>query len=91
MEDGAVIAACLAISGRDRVTEAVKVYEKIRYDRVHRIQATGVTTRESWHKADWDAIWKNPMLLHLKREEWILNFDAEEDTYKSYARISSSL
>lgn len=91
MEDGAVIAACLDISGRERVTEAVNVWEKIRYDRVHGIQATGVTTRESWHKADWDAIAKDPMLLHLKREEWILNFDAEEDAYNRYEEIRSSL
>jgi hypothetical protein len=91
MEDGAVIAGCLDISGRDGVTDAVRVYEKIRYDRVHRIQATGVTTRESWHKADWDAIWKDPMLLHLKREQWILGFDAEEDTYNSYETLKSSL
>ncbi|KAB5511518.1 hypothetical protein GE09DRAFT_1164565 [Coniochaeta sp. 2T2.1] len=91
MEDGAVIAACLDISGPGRVTEAVKVYEKIRYDRVHKIQATGVTTRESWHKADWNAIWKDPMLLHLKREEWILNFDAEENAYQSYEEVRSVL
>lgn len=91
MEDGAVIAACLDISGRDRVTDAVKVYEKIRYERVHKIQATGVTTRESWHKADWNAIWKDPTLLHLSRPAWILNFDAEEDTYESYEKVKSSL
>ncbi|OIW35702.1 FAD/NAD(P)-binding domain-containing protein [Coniochaeta ligniaria NRRL 30616] len=91
MEDGAVIAACLDISGRYRVTDAVRVYEKIRYDRVHRIQATGVTTREQWHKADWSAIRNDPTLLHLKRDQWVLDFDAEEDTYNSYAKIASSL
>lgn len=91
MEDGAVMAVCLDIAGKDHVTEAVKVWEKIRYDRVHRIQATGVTTRENWHKADWDAIWKDPKLLHLAREEWVLNFDAEEDTYKSYERVKAGL
>ena len=91
MEDGAVMAACLDIAGKERVTEAVRVWENIRYDRVHRIQATGVTTRESWHKADWNKIWKDPMLLHLKREEWILNFDAEEDAYKRYEEIRAGL
>jgi len=91
MEDGAVMAACLDVAGKDHVTEGVQVWEKIRYDRVHRIQATGVTTREKWHKADWDAIWDNPKLLHLAREEWILNFDAEEDAYKSYEQIKATL
>jgi 2-polyprenyl-6-methoxyphenol hydroxylase-like FAD-dependent oxidoreductase len=91
MEDGAVIAACLDVAGKDRVQEAVRVFEKIRYDRVHRIQATGVTTRESWHKADWVAIREDPTRLHLPREEWILNFDAEADAYESYARVRAGL
>lgn len=85
------MAACLDIAGKDRVQEAVRVWEKIRYERVHKIQATGVTTREGWHKADWDAIRKEPTKLHLPREEWILNFDAEDDAYKSYEKVRSSL
>lgn len=91
MEDGVVMAACLEIAGKDKVTEAVKVWENIRYERVHKIQATGVTTRESWHKADWNAISKDPTLLHLKREEWVLNFDAEEDAYKRYDEVKASI
>lgn len=91
MEDGVVMAACLDKAGKDKVVEAVQVYEKLRYERVHKIQATGVTTRESWHKADWDAIWKEPTLLHLKREAWILGFDVEENAYADYERLRDSL
>ncbi|RKU46423.1 hypothetical protein DL546_006206 [Coniochaeta pulveracea] len=91
MEDGAVMAACLDVAGKDNVTEAIRVWEKIRYERVHKIQATGVTTREMWHKADWKAIWEDPTRLHLKREEWILNFDAEQDAYDSYDKVKASL
>lgn len=91
MEDGVVVAACLDKSGKDQVVEAMQVYEKIRYERVHKIQATGVTTRNKWHKADWDAIWKEPTLLHLKREPWILGFDAEENAYSEYDKVRDSL
>ncbi|KAK3346096.1 hypothetical protein B0T25DRAFT_268448 [Lasiosphaeria hispida] len=91
MEDGVVMAACLDKAGKGNVQEAVKVWEKIRYDRVHRIQQTGITTREQWHKADWDAIWKNPESMHLQREDWILGFDAEEDAYARYDEIRDSL
>lgn len=91
MEDGVVLAACLDKAGKDRVQEAVRVWERIRYERVHKIQQTGVTTREQWHKADWDAIWKNPESLHLKREAWILNFDAEEDAYARYDAVRAEL
>ncbi|KAK3320127.1 hypothetical protein B0T19DRAFT_479118 [Cercophora scortea] len=92
MEDGVVMAACLdKAGGRERVQEAVRVWQSIRYERVHKIQATGVTTREQWHKADWDAIWKNPESMHLQREAWILDFDAEADAYASYERVLGEL
>lgn len=91
MEDGVTLAACLDIAGKAKVTEAMQVYEKIRYKRVHEIQQTGVTTREKWHKADWDLIWQDPTLLHLKREAWILNFDAEEHAYSEYAKVQASI
>lgn len=91
MEDGVALAACLDKAGKDQVQEALRVWERIRYDRVHKIQMTGVATREQWHKADWDAIWKDPQSLHLKREEWILNFDAEADAYASYAAVKAQL
>ncbi|KAJ4396736.1 hypothetical protein N0V93_000957 [Gnomoniopsis smithogilvyi] len=91
MEDGVTLAACLDFAGKEKVTEAMRVYEKIRYKRVHEIQQTGVTTREKWHKADWELIWQDPTLLHLKREAWILNFDAEEHAYSEYKKFSASV
>jgi 2-polyprenyl-6-methoxyphenol hydroxylase-like FAD-dependent oxidoreductase len=91
MEDGVVLAACLDKAGKGKVQEALRVWERIRYERVHKIQQTGVTTREQWHKADWDAIWKDPESLHLKREAWILDFDAEADAYASYDAVREKL
>ncbi|KAK4247597.1 hypothetical protein C7999DRAFT_41135 [Corynascus novoguineensis] len=91
MEDGVALAACLDRAGKGRVQEALRVWERIRYERVHKIQLTGITTREQWHKADWDAISKNPESLHLKREAWILNFDAEADAYASYDAVRDEL
>ena len=81
MEDGVAMAICLEKCGKDRVPLAIKAYEAIRYDRVHKAQRTGVTTREQWHKADWDAIRKDPTSLHLKRDPWLLDFDQEPFTY----------
>lgn len=91
MEDGVTLAACLDMAGKEKATEGMRVYEKIRYERVHKIQATGVSTREKWHKADWDLIWQDPTSLHLKREEWILKFDTEANAYSEYERARSSL
>jgi 2-polyprenyl-6-methoxyphenol hydroxylase-like FAD-dependent oxidoreductase len=90
MEDGVTLAVCLEKCGGD-AQQAVRAYEKIRYERVCRAQGTGVSTREQWHKADWDKIRKNPESLHLKREAWLLDFDAETHAYKVYDEAVASI
>ena len=101
MEDGVTLAVCLekcAASAFDAkqqqrpdVPLALRAYEKIRYERVTRAQGTGVSTREQWHKADWDKIRANPQSLHLKREPWLLDFDAEAHTYDVYDDVAAEL
>ncbi|KAK3717073.1 hypothetical protein LTR37_006128 [Vermiconidia calcicola] len=91
MEDGACLAVCLELAGKDHVDDALRAFEKIRYDRVRRIQKTGETTRDQWHKADFDNLKKNPEAIKLKREEWVLNHDAESHAYKVYPEVISSL
>ena len=48
------------------------------YDRVREVQKTGETTRDMWHKADWDEVARNPSSIQIPREDWILQFDAEK-------------
>ncbi|AEO57156.1 hypothetical protein MYCTH_114691 [Thermothelomyces thermophilus ATCC 42464] len=94
IEDGVVLAACLELAGArgdDIIPTALRAYERLRYERVHRAQATGPKTRERWHKADWSRVWENPDLIHLVREEWLLNFDAEKDAYQRYPRVVAEL
>lgn len=91
IEDGVTMAVCLQKGGKNKVQEAVRAYEAIRYERVHRVQKTGITTREQWHKADWDAIWANPESLHLKRDAWMLDFDPEAHTYEVYDSFVAKL
>ncbi|KAF1999134.1 FAD/NAD(P)-binding domain-containing protein [Amniculicola lignicola CBS 123094] len=91
IEDGVVLAACLELASKNKVPLAIKAYEKIRYERVHKAQATGVKTREKWHKADWDTVSKNPEAIHLTREAWLLHFDAEADCYQRYKDVVAEL
>lgn len=91
MEDGACIAVCLQLSGKAQVTDALRAYEKIRYDRVKMTQKTGETTRDQWHKADWDNLLKNPELVKLKRDPAILGHDAEAHAYEAYHEAVASL
>jgi len=99
MEDGATIAVCLskaqeaaaaAESKSDGVQEAIATFEAIRYERVRSAQKTGEQTRDIWHKADFAAAKKNPQSLRLRREAWLLNFDAEiyaEEHYEATAKV----
>ncbi|PSN73825.1 FAD/NAD(P)-binding domain-containing protein [Corynespora cassiicola Philippines] len=91
IEDGVVLAACLEKAGKCDTQLAVRVFEKIRYQRVHKAQATGVKTRERWHKANWDEIRKTPEAIHLVREAWLLDFDAEKDCYERFDDVARSL
>lgn len=91
MEDGVTLAITLEKAGKDNVQLGIRAYESIRYDRVHRAQKTGITTREQWHKADWDQIWKDPTSLHLKREAWLLDFDAESHAYEVVDEVLKKL
>ncbi|KAH7076183.1 hypothetical protein FB567DRAFT_596801 [Paraphoma chrysanthemicola] len=91
IEDGVVLASCLELAGKKNVTLAIQAYEKIRYGRVHKAQATGVKTREKWHKANWDEIAKTPEAIHLTREAWLLNFDAEKDCYDRFDEVAKEL
>ena len=91
IEDGVVLAACLEMAGKKDVPLAIRAYEKLRYERVHKAQATGVKTREKWHKANWDEIAKTPEAMHLTREAWLLNFDAEKDCYERFEQVAKAL
>ena len=91
IEDGVVLATCLQLAGKKEIPTALRAYQKLRYERVHRAQAMGPKTRERWHKADWNRVWKNPEMIHLVRETWLLNFDAESDAYKRYGQVLAEL
>lgn len=60
------------------------VLTQFRYERVKAVQKTGETTRDMWHKADWDQVKKNPASIQLPREDWIFRFDAESNARESF-------
>ena len=91
MEDGACIAVCLELAGKQKAPLALKAFEAMRYDRVKAAQKTGETTRDKWHKADFDRVKKDPESIKLKREEWILNHDAEAHAYQNWSKVIAGL
>jgi len=91
MEDGVTLAICLREAGKDNIPLAVRTYERMRYDRVRKVQKTGETTRDRWHKADWDAVKKDPSKVQIPREDWILKFDVEKFTEENYERVAEEV
>ncbi|RYC66186.1 hypothetical protein CHU98_g92 [Xylaria longipes] len=96
MEDGATIAVCLSraqatATSNDGVQEAVATFEAIRYERVRSAQKTGEQTRDIWHKADFSAAKNDPQSLRLRREAWLLNFDAETYAEAHYEETAKTL
>ncbi|EED18802.1 monoxygenase, putative [Talaromyces stipitatus ATCC 10500] len=92
MEDGATLAVCLEkCGGPANVREALRAYERIRYDRVLKAQKTGETTRDKWHKADMEYVKRNPAVVKLQRESWLLNFDSEKHAYEVYDDVATKL
>ncbi|KAJ5888757.1 MAK1-like monooxygenase [Penicillium taxi] len=87
MEDGVVLAVCLKEGGKNNVPAAVRAYQDIRYDRVKAVQKTGETTRDMWHKADWDQVAKDPTKIALPREDWIFAFDAEKNAAETFDNV----
>lgn len=85
LEDAVVIAVCLRRGGKENVPASVRCHEKIRYDRVREIQKTGESTRDMWHKTDWEKVKKNPEIIQFPRQDWIFDFDAEKNAEETFS------
>jgi 2-polyprenyl-6-methoxyphenol hydroxylase-like FAD-dependent oxidoreductase len=84
MEDGVVMAVCLRRAGKGNIASALHAYQDLRYERVKAVQKTGETTRDMWHRADWDKVAENPEAIHMPRQDWIFGFDAEADAEEKF-------
>jgi hypothetical protein len=42
------------------------------------VQKTGETTRDRWHKTDWEKVAQDPKSIAFPREDWIHHHDAEK-------------
>lgn len=91
LEDGVTIAVCLKRGGKEGVPEAVRVHEKIRYERVKGVQKTGETTRDMWHKTDWEHAKKHPESIQMPREDWIFEHNAEKHAEDVYDEVRAAL
>ncbi|KAL0253132.1 hypothetical protein SLS55_010583 [Diplodia seriata] len=91
MEDGVTVAVALRRAGKKDVPLGVRAYQEIRYERVKAVQKTGETTRDMWHKTDWDKVKEDPTSIQLPREDWIFEFDAEKHAEEVFDEVARKL
>ncbi|KAK8042931.1 hypothetical protein PG994_013414 [Apiospora phragmitis] len=92
VEDGVTIATCLRLcGGKEHIPTAVRAHERIRYERVREAQKTGESTRDMWHKTDWDRVKDDPTVIQFPRLAWIFEHDAEKHAEKVYEEVAKQV
>jgi hypothetical protein len=94
LEDAVTIAICLSKVKDDKsqVPLAMRIYERVRYDRVARIQELGVRNREKWHKADYsrpEDITVEKMKLPMPK--WMLGHDAMKAAHDMWEQTKKDI
>jgi len=86
IEDGCVLATCLALSHADtnilaqeKVPTGLRTYQLLRYEWVKAAQIEGEKLRNTWHTVDWNKVRRNPESIKLPRADWLLLHDCEEN------------
>lgn len=52
--------------------------DRISYERTNLTQHIGWENRHKFHQTDWEAVKKNPGLIKIVHDEWLLSHDAEK-------------
>lgn len=90
IEDSVTIAECLAQSGKDQITTAVKAHNLLRADRVSCCQLLGFVNAERLHKTDLNDV-TDPKKIAYKTPKWIWGLDPEAYARENYGKAAASL
>jgi 2-polyprenyl-6-methoxyphenol hydroxylase-like FAD-dependent oxidoreductase len=88
MEDGVAIAVALHRAKGD-IPLALRVFERIRFNRSHVIHMSSIEMRDGYHNVDWEseAFTKNPEILNMPRFAWVIEHDAELNAEKNFEKL----
>ncbi|KAH8881868.1 salicylate hydroxylase [Thozetella sp. PMI_491] len=92
IEDGAAIAACLDKAKGD-VPMALRIFERIRFNRQHTIHMSSVSNRDEYHKLEWTREFakEHPDALKIHADDWIIEHDARANVYEHFDRIAEEV
>ncbi|TQV95289.1 monooxygenase [Cordyceps javanica] len=92
MEDGVALAVCLE-RARGDVPLALRVMERIRFNRSHVTHMASITIRDGYHSFDFDGdeIFEKPQVLNLPRPEWVIEYDVEKASEEHFADLAADV
>lgn len=92
IEDGAAIASCLD-KARGDVSTALRVFERIRFNRQHVIHMSSIANREEYHKVDWtrEFVASHPDALSISQPDWIIEHDARANVDEHFDTIAEEI
>ncbi|KAH8926031.1 FAD/NAD(P)-binding domain-containing protein [Atractiella rhizophila] len=90
VEDAATVAVCLKRAGKERLNDALKIYETLRYQRVLEAQKRGEEVRERWHKiTDWEHV--TPEQVSIAHPLWLFDHDATAYAEENFDKVVKDL
>lgn len=92
MEDGVALAVSLDRADGD-VVLALRVFERIRFNRSHVTHMASISVRDGYHNVDWDGdeIKKNPQILNLPRPGWVIEYDIQVESEKHFDALAKDV
>ncbi|KAH6972374.1 MAK1-like monooxygenase [Ilyonectria sp. MPI-CAGE-AT-0026] len=92
MEDGVALAIALKRSNGD-IPLALRVFERIRFNRSHVTHMASITVRDGYHTVDWDGpdLHKHPEILNLPRPDWVIEYDIASESEKHFDHLAADV
>lgn len=92
MEDGVALAVSLKRANGD-VPLALRVFERIRFNRSHVTHMASISVRDGYHNVDFEGedIKKNPQILNLPRPRWVIEYDIEKEAEEHFDHLAADV
>lgn len=90
MEDGITVAICLQKAEGD-VPLALKVTERVRFNRSHVTHQAGSQIRETWHENPWEKLEDDPEKIAMARGDWVTDFDPGFNTEYHFEKLAADV
>lgn len=92
MEDGVALAISLERAKGD-VPLALRVFERIRFNRSHVTHMASIAVRDGYHTVDWESeeLLQNPQILNLPRPSWVIEYDIASEAEKYFDDLAADV